>query len=113
MLKRYQILIDDWLLDYLKKLSAYLSWSVSDLIRKDICHSITRAICSYHKEIKLPFSEEEYNRMICGVINKKIPKEELKKEMSRLMFETRILTEKGLAFLEKNKKTQNNKKNLK
>ncbi len=89
MLKRYQVLLPDWLEDYLKWGVKQTGLSFSEIIRVEICAAVMAMITELHPEYKPNFSLIEIYGAVKSFQKKKIGKEDLNKLVSQIYFETR------------------------
>jgi hypothetical protein len=89
MLKRYQVLLPDWLEDYLKWGVKQTGLSFSEIIRLEICVAVMEMITELHPEYKPNFSLSEIYGAVKSFQKKKIGKEDLNKLASQIYFETR------------------------
>jgi len=90
MLKRYQVLLPDWL-------EAYLKWGVdkykvsfSEIIRLEVCFAVLMTINELHPEYKPGITLQDILARIKSYPNNtKIQKEEASSFLSKVYFETR------------------------
>jgi len=105
MLKRYQVLINDWLADYAKFISEKYDWSFSEAIRLTMCVStINWAAALYPDKFRTRYT---YKKLV-GMMKRyqKAPDmldESFKSELSKIYFEARKAAEFIIAQ-EKNRK---------
>lgn len=101
MLKRYQVLLPDWLEEYIKMGVEAYGFSFSELIRLEVCFSILTQIPILHPEYKPGLNIKE----IFGAINQaatEIPdKKKYASVVSQIYFETRKAIEYRKQKLEK------------
>lgn len=101
MLKRYQVLLPDWLEEYIKIGVETYGFSFSELIRLEICFSILTQIPALHPEYKPGLNIKE----IFGAINQAATESPDKKKyagvVSQIYFETRKAIEYRKQKLEK------------
>ncbi len=101
MLKRYQVLLPDWLEEYIKIGVEAYGFSFSELIRLEICLSILTQIPALHPEYKPGVNLKE----IFGVINQASSESPNKKKyarfVSQIYFEARKAIEYRKQKLEK------------
>jgi len=89
MLKRYQVLLPDWLEDYIKHGVARYGFSFSEIIRLQMCFSIL----SFIEELNPEYQAKVKTMDILKIVNKsaqnEADKDELKKFVSLVYYETR------------------------
>jgi hypothetical protein len=89
MLKRYQVLLPDWLENYIKYQTKLYDFSFSEIIRLQICLATLQAMEYYYPEYKSDlvleelFTEESLNNP------EKIERNDILKNVSKIYFETR------------------------
>lgn len=89
MQKRYQVLIPEWLEEYIKWGVEKYGLSFSELIRLEICQAILGYISARYPEYKPNYSMEEYLKGIANFEKGKMDREMLDKTISMIYFETR------------------------
>jgi hypothetical protein len=89
MLKRYQVLLPDWLEDYLKWGVKQYGLSFSEIIRLEICVSVMTMIEELHPEYKPNLSMKDVMNMMKTFNKSDIKKEDIRRFASRIYFETR------------------------
>jgi len=89
MLKRYQVLLPDWLEDYIKHGVERFGFSFSEIIRMQMCFTIL----SFIEDLNPEYSPKVKTKDILSIINKRAKneaeKKELKKFVSLVYYETR------------------------
>ena len=60
MQKRYQVLIPDWLEEYIKWGVKKYGLSFSELIRLEICQAVSSYICERYPEYKSRFTMKDF-----------------------------------------------------
>lgn len=112
MLKRYQVLLTDWLEEYLKAAAEKYDLSFSEALRALLCNGIICGVASIFPEYKLELvlkELESYYKKISLNSNKVSTKEmDMHTLLSKLYFEARKAVEFSLA--QEKKKNKNNKK---
>jgi hypothetical protein len=89
MLKRYQVLLEDWQADYLKAAAERYDLSFSEMLRAMLCRGALATIGEVQPEYKGKM-DVKYLREKANALNKgKIDQEMLHKLLSELYFETR------------------------
>ncbi len=104
MLKRYQVLLPDWLEDYIKFLVNKFDLSFSEVIRMEVCIAILNMVSKIHPEFKLDITPEEIAEHIRENLKQELDQEMRHKLMSKIYFETRKATEYRMAQDKKDKK---------
>ena len=89
MLKRYQVLLPDWLEDYLKRGVERSNVSFSEIIRLEICLGILATIEELHPEYKLGLTLKDILSRIKTYAKPIPPKDKISSFMSTIYFETR------------------------
>jgi hypothetical protein len=89
MLKRYQVLLPDWLEDYLKWGVNQYGVSFSEIIRLEICFSVLAMIEELHPEYKPNLSMKDILSVARSSNKTKVKKEDINRLASRIYFETR------------------------
>jgi len=90
MLKRYQVLINDWLVEHLKLVAERYDISFSEVIRVLLCLKILELINMRYPKCKSKIKNSE----IANIVNKRanvkdFDTDELHKFLSNVYFETR------------------------
>ncbi len=89
MLKRYQVLLPDWLEDYIKIGVETYGFSFSELIRLEVCYSILTQIPALHPEYKPGMDLQNIIRAINQSTNEGLDKKKYDRFVSQIYFETR------------------------
>jgi hypothetical protein len=89
MLKRYQVLLPDWLEDYLKWGVKQTGLSFSEIIRLEICMAVLATIDELHPEYKPNLSMKDIMSMAKSFNKSKFSKEDIHRFVSQVYFETR------------------------
>jgi hypothetical protein len=89
MLKRYQVLLPDWLEDYLKWGVKQTGLSFSEIIRIEICIAVLATIDELHPEYKPTFTMKDIMNTAKSFNKTKLKKEDINRFASRIYFETR------------------------
>jgi hypothetical protein len=102
--KRYQVLIPDWLEEYIQWGVKRYGLSFSELIRLEICQAVIFYISGRYPEYESGFNMDDYmagvNRFESGNMNK----EDLHKAISTIYFEARKAIEYRFAREKEKKK---------
>lgn len=97
ILKRYQVLLPDWLEDYVKFLVDKHDLSFSEILRAEICFSILCSVTHLFPEYKLDLTCENMLTHLETSVGNDINREDMHQMLSRIYFETRKATEHRLA----------------
>lgn len=89
MLKRYQVLLPDWLEDYIRHGVARYGFSFSEIIRLEMCFSILSFIEELNPEYKPKVSVRDILKIVNKSAKGEKEKEELKRFVSLVYYETR------------------------
>jgi hypothetical protein len=102
MLKRYQVLLPDWLESYITQIAELFDLSFSEMIRLEICFSILSSTKFLYPKYKMEITPKE---ILESAQNKKeMTVEERHRLFSKMYFETRKAAEYRLPKLLKQKK---------
>lgn len=95
MLKRYQILLNDWLAEYIRFTGEKFDWSFSETIRLTMCVQILSwASTLYPKQFKPEFTSKELAKKLKKYMASPASLEEsFHSEISRIYFEARKAVE--------------------
>ncbi|MGD9014842.1 MAG: hypothetical protein PVI33_02310 [Candidatus Omnitrophota bacterium] len=96
MLKRYQVLLNDWLADYIKVLAEKYDASFSEVIRLSLCMEYAHTIPLRYPGYKTKLNPKEIIRKVNKTAKLKQFKEEEHKLMSQVYFEARKAVEFAL-----------------
>ena len=97
MLKRYQVLLPEWLEDNIKFFADRFDLSFSEVIRAEICVAILSAIPKLYPEYKPGLTHEEIMNMLLETNAVKMEREETHRILSRIYFEARKAVEYRMA----------------
>lgn len=97
MLKRYQVLLPDWLGDYVKNLVDKYDLSFSEIIRTEICFAILSSTASLNPEYKSDFKVQEIIDLMKVDAQKNMDREKVHGMLSKIYFETRKAVEYRLS----------------
>jgi len=89
MLKRHQVLLNDWLTDYLRDTAAQHDISFSETIRIIICIFAGTTTQAKYPEYKFPFTTDQIGKMLKGEAAHKLNDAQMNKLMSQIYFEAR------------------------
>lgn len=104
MLKRYQVLLPDWLEDNIKLFADKYDLSFSEVIRAKICVAILAAAPKAYPEYEPGLTFDEFMDMFMGTTEVKMEREELHRMLSKIYFEARKAVEYGTAKETREKK---------
>jgi hypothetical protein len=93
MLKRYQVLLPDWMEDNIKYYIDLYGLSFSEGIRAELCSAIIATVQLQFPEYKPDTTLEEIIDKLKKMRTRKIEKEEIKQILSKVYFEARKASE--------------------
>jgi hypothetical protein len=96
MLKRYQVLLSDWVEDYIKFVAERYDISSSAVIRIHIALGIIFIRTTTHPEYRLQFGDKEFQELSKKAFKGKLDEAEAHQLMSRILFEARKVVESRL-----------------
>jgi hypothetical protein len=103
MLLRQQVLIEDWLVEYLKFLAEKYDLSFSEVIRLGLCAQFDEMVTLAYPDIKSKIDKKKFLRLLHESENNEDSREDLLKMISLVYFEARKTIETRMAK-EKNKR---------
>jgi len=89
VLKRYQVLIPDWLEEYIKWGVKKYRLSFSELIRLEICQAVITYICERHPEYKSGYTMKDHLKDVSRFEKGEMNPEDLDRIISTIYFEAR------------------------
>jgi len=104
MLKRYQVLLPDWMEDYIKFLVEKYDLSFSEIIRAELCFSFLNTIIKLCPEYKPGITPEDIVESVRLDGGDELKREDLHRLFSKMYFETRKAVEYRLNKEKKSKK---------
>jgi hypothetical protein len=104
MLKRHQVLLSDWIEDYIKFVAEKYDLSSSAVIRTHVALGIIFAITALHPEYKVNFSDEEFQGLAKKAAKGGLSEADAHQVISRILFEARKAEEFRLAKDKEQKK---------
>ncbi|MFC1577190.1 hypothetical protein ACFL3N_02500 [Candidatus Omnitrophota bacterium] len=113
MLKRYQVLINDWLADHIKKISERYDISYSETIRGALCMAYLSMISRDYPGCKINIKEMRKRVSMKAGTYEKVGRDQFHGDMSRLYFEAHKAIEYFWAQEKKTKKLKSLKDNIK
>jgi hypothetical protein len=106
MLKRYQVLLNDWLVDYIKGFAERYDLSFSEIIRIMLCLQSGAWITSVYPNYKLKINLKEIEKELRTLDKKKTSQEDEHKLASTIYFEARKAIDFFLAQQEKKRRNK-------
>lgn len=100
MLNRYQVLLPDWLEGYVKHLVDLYGLSFSEVIRVQVCLSTLLGLKYFYPEQPIDLDFKELLRPDLLARMDTLPREDVKRRISKIYFETR----KAIEFRLQNEK---------
>ena len=104
MLKRYQVLLPDWLEDYVKLLVDKYDLSFSEIIRATMCNWILASVPNIYPELKLGITPKDIIEMVKAEAQDNMKREDMHRMLSKIYFEARKAAEYRIAQEKKKKK---------
>jgi hypothetical protein len=104
MLKRYQVLLPEWMEDYIKFLVERYDLSFSEIIRGQLCFSFLNTIINLYPEYKPGITSKNIIEAVRLDIRDEVKQEDLHKLLSKMYFETRKAVEYRMGKEKKPKK---------
>ena len=104
MLKRYQVLLPDWLEDYVKLLVDKYDLSFSEVIRTMLCSWILTTVPSLYPELKLGLTTKDIYDMVKAEAQVNMKREDVHRMLSKIYFESRKAVEYRMVQEKKKKK---------
>lgn len=89
MLKRFQVLLPDWLETYIEYNAELYGLSFSEILRTQICITTLVAITTFYPEYKPDISIEDIFRPELDFPTDKIAKDKVHQMVSKISFEAR------------------------
>ena len=104
MLKRYQVLLPEWLEENIKHIADEYDLSFSEIVRGEICFATLTALMYLYPEYKAGITTEEILNRFKDQTQSKLEREDLHRILSKIYFETRKAVEYRIA--QEKKKTK-------
>jgi len=104
MLKRYQVLIEEWIEDYIKLVAEKYDLSSSAVIRIHMALGIMFVRTVVYPEYKINIRKEEFQEFSKKAAKGEFPEAAGHQLMSKILFETRKIVELRLAEEKEQKK---------
>ncbi len=89
MLKRYQILLNDWIGEHIAKISEKYDISMSEVVRILLCLQIPKMISQSYPKHKVIMSDKKFVMTIKKSVLQKDERANLHKQLSDLYYEAR------------------------
>jgi hypothetical protein len=93
MLKRHQVLLEDWQVEYLKVASEALDFSLSEVLRIMYSMGLLCVASALNPEYKSALTSGEVQKMLRKIARSPLPQEETHKYISKIYFEARKVAE--------------------
>ncbi len=93
MLKRYQVLLPEWLEENIKYIADEYDLSFSEIVRGEICFATLTALMHLYPEYKADITTEEILDRFKNQTQDKLEREDLHRILSKIYFETRKAVE--------------------
>lgn len=90
---RYQVMLSDWMGDYVKFIADRYGLSASDVIRGHMCFGFLYAISMMYPEYKPELASKEFVKLAEKMKNDDLNDEEFYQFTSKIIFETRKAVE--------------------
>lgn len=104
MLKRYQVLLPEWLGEWVEHLVDTYDLSFSEIIRAEICYSILAGTANLYPDHKLGLTVQELSKQAKNNAEEEMNRDEMLRTISKMYFETRKAVEFRLGEEKKKKK---------
>jgi hypothetical protein len=95
MLKRYQVILNDWLVDHIRKISEKYDISFSETIRTALCLAYIGLIAKDYPKYKSNMKDVQKRATLREGNYNKVQMEQFHKDLSRLYFEA----QKAIEFI--------------
>jgi hypothetical protein len=93
MLRRCQVLLEDWQLEYIKNVAQLYDFSFSEVLRICLSEGFMHVINALHPEYKPGITKKYFAQMAKKGVNSNTPLEEKHKFISKIYFEARKAVE--------------------
>ncbi len=101
MPKKYQVILPDWMADYLEPTAETYELTISEVLRLEICFGILAATQQFFPEYEQKASLAEIFKQHQDTKPKDIDSEQFHKNISKIFFETRKAVEFRMEKLKK------------
>ena len=89
MLKRYQVLLPDWLEEYIKFLVEKYDLSFSEVIRTELCVNLLGIVPTMYPEYKPEITHKEITDLMKSEAQENMERSDVHKILSKIYFEAR------------------------
>jgi hypothetical protein len=89
MLKRYQVILEDWLAEHIKKMSELYDLSFSETTRAALCLAYIELISQAYPKFKPAISKDRTKKAIRDRNYERMGRDQFHKSLSQLYFEAR------------------------
>ena len=103
MLKRCQILLDEWQVEHLKRSVEALDFSFSEVVRIFVSEAILSILFSIEPDKKIGITLDELTALKKKVLDPETTQEERHQLISKVYFEARKASEHSVGWIEPNK----------
>lgn len=97
MLNKYQVLIPDWLEDYIKYLAERYDLTFSEIIRAEVCYAILSHVTHFYPDFEPEVTPNEILEWLRPFPEGEPQKDEMYRVLSKIYFETRKAVEHRLS----------------
>ncbi|MCP4653740.1 MAG: hypothetical protein GY858_10230 [Candidatus Omnitrophica bacterium] len=97
MYKRHQVLLTDWLTDFIRHLAKKYDLSFSEIIRLSLSLYFGEMINERYPEAKFPMDKNKIISALDGMLKQKMSNKDLDRMISQIYFEARKSTEHSIA----------------
>jgi len=101
MSKKYQVILPNWLADYIEIISEAYELTISEVLRLEICFGILAATQQFFPEYEQKAPLAEIFKQHQDIKPKDIDREQFHKNISKIFFETRKAVEFRMEKLKK------------
>ena len=101
MPKKYQVILPDWMVDYLEKTAETYELTISEVLRLEICFGILFATQQIFPEYELKTLLADLFKQARDIKPKDIDREQFHRDLSKILFETRKAVEFRMEKLKK------------
>lgn len=108
MLKRYQVILDDWLATEAKKMAVRYNMSFSEIVRAALCSKYLDTVSIAYPQYKSNLGKEEEKLAIKDGHYNNLGKDKFRSGLSRLYFET----QKAIEFVNNREAAQPKKQKI-
>ena len=106
MLKRYQVLLDEWMAAEAKKMAKRYDMSFSEVVRASLCSKYLECVKMMYPKYKPSLDDDTTKKILNCNFSRKVRKQKTNQGLSRLYFETK----KAIEYFEKQEQMKASKK---